>query len=99
MSFDMLRESQSKMMEGFTQMPGSMTAMNPMNPMSGIEAMKRQQRAFLQTMVPGWKDDGTEAAQGAAASKSELSSAEREELDDIRAQLAELKDKMSKLGD
>ena len=99
MSFEMLRESQSKMMEGFTQIPGPMTAMNPMNPMSGIEAMKRQQRAFLQTMVPGWKGDGTDAVPGAPAPKAELSPAEREELDDIRAQLAELKDKMSKLGE
>jgi len=94
MSFEMLRESQSKMMEGFTQIPGPMTAMNPM---SGIEAMKRQQRAFLQTMVPGWKGEGADP--DAAPPKAELSSAEREELDDIRAQLAELKDKMSKLGE
>ncbi|MGS4944161.1 polyhydroxyalkanoate synthesis repressor PhaR [Meridianimarinicoccus sp. RP-17] len=99
MSFEMLRDSQSKMMEGFTQIPGPMTAMNPMNPMSGIEAMKRQQKAFLQTMVPGWKGDGTDTAPDAPAPKTELSSAEREELDDIRAQLAELKDKMSKLGE
>jgi polyhydroxyalkanoate synthesis repressor PhaR len=96
MSFDMLRDSQSKMMEGFTHLPGTM---NPMNPMSGIEAMKRQQKAFLQTMVPGWKGDGTDAPPEAPAPKAELSSTEREELDDIRAQLAELKDKMSKLGE
>lgn len=102
MSFEMLRDSQSKMMEGFTQLPGPMTAMNPMNPLSGIEAMKRQQKAFLATMVPGWKGDGTtESPQQPPqpAPKVELSTAEREELDDIRAQLAELKDKMSKLGE
>lgn len=95
MSFDMLRESQSKMMEGFTQLPGPMTAMNPL---SGIEAMKRQQRAFLATMVPGWKSDGSTEKPQLPAPKAELSPAEREELDDIRAQLAELKEKMSKLG-
>jgi len=96
MSFDMLRESQSKMMENFTAMPGAM------NPMSGFEAMKRQQQAFLASMMPGWKgtepmrDD--EAAEEAAARSRELSEAERAELDDIRQQLAELKEKMSKLG-
>lgn len=96
MSFDMLRDSQSKMMENFSTLP------TPMNPMSGIEAMKRQQKAFLATMVPGWQpgDDGDDGGEAPAAEppKAELSADEKQELDDIRAQLADLKDKMSKLG-
>ncbi|QIE41995.1 polyhydroxyalkanoate synthesis repressor PhaR [Meridianimarinicoccus aquatilis] len=96
MSFDMLRDSQSKMMENFTTLP---TPMNPMNPMSGIEAMKRQQKAFLATLVPGWKDDQGATSEPEQPVKAELSPDEKQELDDIRAQLAELKDKMSKLGE
>lgn len=94
MSFDMLRDSQSKMMENFTALP---TPMNAINPMSGIEAMKRQQKAFLATLVPGWKEG--QAPEPEQPIKAELSPDEKQELDDIRAQLADLKDKMSKLGE
>ena len=45
-SFDMLRDSQSKMME-------NMSAMNPMATMPGFEAMKVQQEAFLKAMTGG----------------------------------------------
>ncbi|MFW8634094.1 polyhydroxyalkanoate synthesis repressor PhaR [Cribrihabitans pelagius] len=46
-SFDMLRESQAKMME-------NMSAMNPMSQMPGFEAMKAQQEAFLKAMTGAW---------------------------------------------
>lgn len=101
MSFEMLQNSQSKMMEGFSAMP------TPMNPMAGMEAMKRQQEAFLATMVPGWTADGEAARRNPARHEPDpieekaesLSSDERQELDEIRAQLAELKDKMSRLDE
>ncbi|MEV8466495.1 polyhydroxyalkanoate synthesis repressor PhaR [Fluviibacterium sp. DFM31] len=104
MSFEMLRDSQSKMMENFTHMP------SPMNPMSGFEAMQRQQKAFLSSMMPGWKggpggtmpmpEDPEGESQGAEAAPvpEDLSNDERQELEDIKSQLAELKEKMSKLG-
>ena len=101
MSFEMLRDSQSKMMENFSAMSA------PMTPMSGFEAMQRQQKAFLATMVPGWSDsDDEEAAGGQAADskdppepeRDKLSADEKAELDEIRAQLADLKEKMAKLG-
>jgi polyhydroxyalkanoate synthesis repressor PhaR len=105
MSFEMLRDSQSKMMENFSAMS------SPMNPMSGFEAMKRQQKAFLSTMVPGWSDsdETDEAASPPAApeqgrqgpsepERDKLSADEKAELDEIRAQLAELREKMAKLG-
>lgn len=94
MSFDMLRESQSKMLEGFTTIP---TPINAMNPLTGFEAMKRQQKVFLSSMVPGWQA-GDDANPAAGTPASELSGAEKQELNDIKAQLADLKEKMAKLG-
>ena len=92
MSFDMLRDSQSKMMENLTTLPSQM------NPMSGIEAMKRQQKAFLATLVPGWQADQEAEPEQTPPVKAELNAEEKQELDDIRAQISELKDKMSKMG-
>ena len=81
-SFEMLRDGQSKMMD-------QMGAMNPMSSMPGFEAMKAQQEAFMKAMtggMAGWPS-------GPAPTKSE----ETEDLDDIKKQLAELQDKLSKL--
>ncbi|SLN15239.1 polyhydroxyalkanoate synthesis repressor PhaR [Ruegeria meonggei] len=85
-SFDMLRESQSKMVE-------NMSAMNPMSKIPGFEAMKAQQQAFLKAMTGGlsggWSgpgSDGEDKVEG------------KEDLDDIKKQLAELQQKLSKLN-
>lgn len=85
-SFDMLRENQSKMVE-------NMAAMNPMAKMPGFEAMKAQQEAFLKAMTGGvtrsWSAPGTEEA--------EASSDDSENLEDIKKQLADLQNKLSRL--
>ena len=47
MSFEMLRDGQSKIME-------NMTRANPMSAMPGFEEMQRQQQAFMKTMMAGW---------------------------------------------
>lgn len=94
MSFEMLREGQSKMMENLSTMP------SPMNPMSGIEAMKRQQRAFLSSMMPGWPGTATvpdDAAGQEAAGAEEKPLSSEEELSSIRKQLSDLQKKLSKL--
>jgi len=82
-SFDMLRESQSQMVE-------KMSAMNPMAKLPGFEAIQAQQEAFLKAMTGGWSAPGTD---------DEVSSEEEagEDLDEIKQQLAELQDKLSKL--
>ena len=85
-SFDMLRDSQSKMME-------NMNAMNPMAQMPGFEAMKSQQEAFLKAMTGGF---GTAGWTGAAREEEKPESG-GEDLDDIKKQLAELQDKLSKM--
>ena len=81
-SFDMLREGQEKMMES---MGGGMA-------MPGLEAMRAQQEAFLKAMTGGmgWGAKGAEPAKEEAETGGE-------DLDDIKKQLAELQDKLSKL--
>jgi polyhydroxyalkanoate synthesis repressor PhaR len=90
-SFEMLRESQSKMMENLTSIK------TPISPISGFEAMQRQQKAFLATMVPGWKPKAEETGDEAAIVQARDAEAETE-LKQIRAQLDELKQKMAKLN-
>ncbi|MDP2086719.1 MAG: polyhydroxyalkanoate synthesis repressor PhaR [Gemmobacter sp.] len=84
-SFEMLREGQSKMMENIGAFP------NPMTAMPGFDAMKRQQEAFMKTMMTGW----TQTAKAGRAEGDEA--APREELADIKKQLADLQAKLSKL--
>jgi polyhydroxyalkanoate synthesis repressor PhaR len=81
-SFEMLREGQSKMMENLTAFP------NPMAAMPGFEAMKRQQEAFIKAMTGGWP--GTSGP----AREEETS---RDELAQIKRQLAELQEKLARL--
>ncbi|MEM6340056.1 MAG: polyhydroxyalkanoate synthesis repressor PhaR [Pseudomonadota bacterium] len=89
-SFEMLRDGQSRMME-------NMTAMNPMAKMPGFEAMRAQQEAFFKAMTGGmgksWSaptsEDGT-----TEADEKETS----EDLDEIKKQLADLQNKLSKLS-
>ena len=85
-SFEMLRESQSKMME-------NMSTMNPMSNMPGFDAMQAQQQAFLKAMTGGLSGgwSGPDKEEGAAPEA-------KEDLDDIKKQLAELQKKLSKLS-
>ncbi len=84
MSFEMLRDGQSKMLENFA---------NPLSAMPGYEAMRAQQEAFVKAMTGGmanWSapssddddDDPTPAG----------------ELDEIKKQLAELQSQLAKMG-
>ncbi|SMP22616.1 polyhydroxyalkanoate synthesis repressor PhaR [Shimia sagamensis] len=83
-SFDMLRDSQEKVME----------SMGTGMAMPGLEAMQAQQEAFMKAMTGGVAWPGG-AAPG--AEKEEAASGDGEDLDDIKKQLAELQDKLSKL--
>ncbi|MES2145271.1 MAG: polyhydroxyalkanoate synthesis repressor PhaR [Pseudomonadota bacterium] len=88
-SFEMLRDSQTKMMENLTTIP------NPLAAMPGFDALRKQQEAFLKTVLggmPGWSGSGPgrEDAATPAASKEE-------ELAAIKKQLADLQNKLSKL--
>ena len=85
MSFEMLRDGQSKVMESMA---------NPMSGMPGFEAMKAQQEAFMKAMTGGigstWPtaDDEDEAK----------SASDDSGLEEIRAQLAAMQDQLSKMG-
>lgn len=102
-SFDMLRDSQSKLVENMTTMP------NPMSNVPGFEAMQRQQQMFLRAMMSGWPGassgpDAGEMAGGAdepgetdSASGSSDQKESEEDMAEIRRQLAELQKRISKL--
>lgn len=85
MSFDMLRDGQSKVMENIQ---------NPLSHMPGFEAMQAQQQAFVKAMTEGitggWSSPEKEPDGEADQSGDDL--------DDIKKQLAELQSKLSKLG-
>jgi len=84
MSFDMLRDGQSKMME-------NMGAINPMSKMPGFDAMQAQQQAFLKAMTGGMM-----GAQGEDKTAAKASN-DSENLSDIKKQLAELQEKLAKM--
>ena len=87
MSFNMLREG-----------PDKLAAINPMMAqmakMPGFEAMRRQQQAFMESMMSGWK-----AMPGMPAPREDADEdPEGEDLAAIRRQLAALEAKLSKMG-
>jgi len=85
MSFDMLRDSQSKMIENFA---------NPMSTVPGFDAMKAQQEAFLKAMTGGmanWSAPGRDEAEGEADHGDG-------DLDEIKKQLADLQAQLSRMS-
>lgn len=82
-SFEMLREGQSKAME-------TMTKANPMASMPGFEAMRAQQEAFFKAMTGGVGAGDAPAAKGQSDGDADL--------DEMKKQLAEMQEKLSKLG-
>ena len=89
MSFDMLREGQSKVMESMA---------SPMSAMPGFDAMKVQQEAFLKAMTGGlagvWPGSDAEAPDEEDAGESGGGT----ELDEIRSQLAAMQEQLAKMG-
>ncbi|GAA6196624.1 polyhydroxyalkanoate synthesis repressor PhaR [Pseudophaeobacter arcticus] len=91
-SFDMLRDSQSQMVE-------NISAMNPMSQIPGFDAMKVQQEAFLKAMTAGLPG-GLPGGWGGGTTTPEAETekdGEGEDLDAIKRQLSELQEKLSKL--
>ncbi len=85
MSFDMLRDGQTRMME-------NMTRANPLAGMPGFDAMRAQQEAFMKAMTGGMIGGGG----GKAAASGEGSGSE--DLDEIKAELAALQAKLARMG-
>lgn len=89
MSFEMLKQGQSKMVE-------NMATINPMATMPGFDAMRAQQEAFFKAMTGGmgqqWSGpspEGEEDEAGETTSEDELAT--------IKKQLADLQSKLSKM--
>jgi polyhydroxyalkanoate synthesis repressor PhaR len=85
-SFEMLRDSQAKMMENLSVFP------NPMAAVPGFDALRKQQEAFLKTVMggmPGWGGSGPARDDEAPAASDDIA--------EIKKQLAELQKKLSKL--
>ncbi|MCC6009099.1 MAG: polyhydroxyalkanoate synthesis repressor PhaR [Rhodobacteraceae bacterium] len=87
-SFDMMRENQSRFMEGVQQ-----TISTPITAMQGIEEMQRRQREAMARMMGGWMGVGSEDDTQPEGQPD----ATARELEAIKAQLAELQSKLSKL--
>lgn len=86
-SFGMLRDSQAKLVENLTVIP------NPMAAVPGFDALRKQQEAFLKTMmggIPGWAGSGPAKDEDAPANAPD-------DIADIKKQLAELQKKLSRL--
>ncbi|WP_338548576.1 polyhydroxyalkanoate synthesis repressor PhaR [Roseovarius phycicola] len=94
-SFEMLQKGQSQMME-------NMARANPLAGIPGMDAMRAQQEAFLKAMTGGMQamntmpssDDSAEVA----SDKGDTETESEEDLDAIKKQLADLQNKLSKLG-
>jgi polyhydroxyalkanoate synthesis repressor PhaR len=85
-SFEMLRDSQAKMMENLSVFP------NPMAAVPGFDALRKQQEAFLKTVMggmPGWGGSGPARDDEAPVASDDIA--------EIKKQLAELQKKLSKL--
>ncbi|WP_323037478.1 polyhydroxyalkanoate synthesis repressor PhaR [Pararhodobacter sp.] len=94
MSFDMLRQGPTKIAEQITTIN---PLMKQMSAMPGFDAMRRQQQAFMESMMSGWpkipgagKEDDSAAEQPADP--------DAEDLSEIRRQLAALEAKLTKMG-
>ncbi len=78
MSFDMLRNGQSKMLENMS---------NPMSQLPGFEAMQAQQKAFLKAMTGGWAEAGKPGGDKEASGDLEEI---KKQLADLQAKLSKL---------
>ena len=87
MSFDMLRDGQTKMMENLTM---------PMAGMPGFDAMRAQQEAFLKAMTGGMANWSAPSKDDDDA--TEPSPEDDGDLDDIKKQLADLQAQLAKMG-
>lgn len=87
-SFDMLRESQSRMIDNITHMP------SPVDSIPGFQSLRKQQEAFLRSVMAAWPG----AAGSPAPAPEKEAAAEKaggDEIAEIRKQLAELQAKLA----
>lgn len=97
-SFQMLRDSQSKLLENMTAMP------SPVAHIPGFDTLHRQQQAFLKALMGGWTgSSGPEPGdldpdtRDLASRERPQAEAESPEMAEIRRQLADLQKRIAKL--
>ncbi|TBN41064.1 polyhydroxyalkanoate synthesis repressor PhaR [Paracoccus subflavus] len=98
-SFQMLRDSQSKLMENMTAMPP------PIAHIPGLDTLHRQQQAFLKAMMGGWtgssgpepEDLEVTGPRDAKSHRPQADGEGAEDMAEIRRQLAELQKRIAKL--
>lgn len=99
MSFEMLRDGQSKIVDNMTTLP------NPMARMPGFEAMQQQQKIFMKTMMAGWPalatdTTDTETSDRAAPTTGASNTPKADpsdDLSDIKRQLSALEAKLAQM--
>ncbi len=80
MSFDMLREGQTKIMGGLPK---------PLTSMPGFDAMKAQQAAFIKAMTGGWAAAGVAANEQPAEADDDLDAIKRQ-LAELQTKLSKM---------
>lgn len=94
MSFEMLRDGQSKMLESLSSLPGPVG-------LPGLEAMQAQQKAFLNALTGNWMGTSGPAPEREPATEpagqGEAPKPDAEDLDEIRRQVAELQARLAAL--
>lgn len=92
-SFQMLRDSQSQMIENFSAFP------SPIATLPGFETFKRQQEMFLKAVRSGWDVAGSSGPEleDDDDDKSRNKAGRDDDMNEIRRQLTELQKKISKL--
>jgi polyhydroxyalkanoate synthesis repressor PhaR len=90
-SFEMLRQGQAAMMDNMTKVAP------PVAKLPGFDAMRAQQEAFFKAMSGFMPQAGTGPAAPVAEAPRAGTKGE-DNLDQIKAQLAELQDKLSRMG-
>lgn len=95
MSFEMLRDGQSKATDSIGGIP------NPLAAMPGFEAMQAQQQAFMKAITGGWGGTTSPESESEvpAEPRAESTTDQSSDLDDIKAELAALQSKLSNLAD
>lgn len=93
-SFQMLRDNQAKMMQSMGAM-NPMAGLNPMANLPGMDVLKAQQEAIMKAMTGGFSSGWSAPQQEDTAAEPEQP---EEDLDEIKAQLAELQAKLNKLS-
>ncbi len=90
MSFDMLRQGQTQMMDNVTKV-------SPIPQMPAMDAFRAQQEAFFKAMTGGM-GNGWVPGSTTPEPTADPSSQSKEDLSAIKEQLADLQDKLSKMG-